>query len=175
MIRKSEALSKYQTYEALVSTQKSLSIKLLHSDNGGEYTSNAFKRHCAGKGTLQEFTAPGSPHQNGGAERFNRTISEKVFAMLEASGLPPKWWAEALMYAVLLYNITLSNGLVPWTLWHGQKPNISNLHTWGCIVWALDRLAYKLASKGRECRLLGLDGRDSFRLLDLATLRIIHS
>ena len=46
-------------------------VKILRSDNGGEYTSNSFTRNRAEKGVSHEFTVPYCPQQNGVAERLN--------------------------------------------------------------------------------------------------------
>lgn len=36
-------------------------VKVLRSDNGGEYTSNNFAKFCAEKGISHEFTVPYCP------------------------------------------------------------------------------------------------------------------
>ncbi|CAI7811548.1 unnamed protein product [Closterium sp. NIES-53] len=41
----------------------------LHSDRGGEFSSNLLRDFCRGEGILQSFTLPDSPQQNGIAER----------------------------------------------------------------------------------------------------------
>lgn len=51
-------------------------VKCLRSDNGSEYTSQAYKlllkKHCI----RHDTSAPYSPHQNGTAERHWRTLFE---------------------------------------------------------------------------------------------------
>ena len=65
--RKDEALSKFQEYVTLVENQSENRgrVKVLRSDNGGEYTSNNFIKFCAEKGIMHEFTSPYCPEQNG--------------------------------------------------------------------------------------------------------------
>ncbi|CAI7826358.1 unnamed protein product [Closterium sp. NIES-54] len=46
-----------------------LPIPRLHSDRGGEFSSNLSREFCRGEGILQSFTLPDSPQQNGIAER----------------------------------------------------------------------------------------------------------
>lgn len=70
-------------------------VKVLRSDNGGEYTSDKFTKFCADKGILHEFTVPYCPQQNGVAERLNRTIMEGARSMLYQAKLPLDFWAEA--------------------------------------------------------------------------------
>ncbi|CAI7912388.1 unnamed protein product [Closterium sp. NIES-54] len=46
-----------------------LSVLRLHSDRGGEFSSNLLRSFCRGEGILQSFTLPDSPQQNGIVER----------------------------------------------------------------------------------------------------------
>jgi transposase InsO family protein len=49
-------------------------VKILRSDNGGEYSSNEFKSFLASNGIQHQFTVPYSPQQKGVSERINRTL-----------------------------------------------------------------------------------------------------
>ena len=82
---KSEVLSKFMEFVNMVEKQtgqtvKKLNIleqddvKVIHSDNGGEYTSSNFVKFCTERGILHEFTNAYTPQQNGVAERLNRII-----------------------------------------------------------------------------------------------------
>ncbi|CAI7854255.1 unnamed protein product [Closterium sp. NIES-53] len=42
-----------------------LPVLRLHSDRGGEFSSNLLRDFCRGEGILQTFTLPDSPQQNG--------------------------------------------------------------------------------------------------------------
>ena len=57
-------------------------LKILHSDNGGEYRTIDLKEFCRNKGISQTFTTPYTPEYNPRAERSMRTIFEKARAML---------------------------------------------------------------------------------------------
>ncbi|CAI5958938.1 unnamed protein product [Closterium sp. NIES-65] len=46
-----------------------LPVLRLHSDRGGEFSSNLLRDFCRGEGIRQKFTLPASPQQNGVAER----------------------------------------------------------------------------------------------------------
>ena len=71
----------------MVENQTGKKIKVLRLDNGGEYKSDPFLRVCKEEGIVRHFTVPGTPQQNGVAERLNRTLLEKVRCMLAQSGL----------------------------------------------------------------------------------------
>ncbi|CAI7895211.1 unnamed protein product [Closterium sp. NIES-54] len=49
--------------------REDLPVLHLHSDRGGEFSSNLLRDFCRGEGILLSFTLPASPQQNGVAER----------------------------------------------------------------------------------------------------------
>ncbi|POM59271.1 LOW QUALITY PROTEIN: Copia protein (GagintPol protein) [Phytophthora palmivora] len=59
-----------------IRTTARLKIKVLRSDNGGEYWNKFMKTLCDDKLIKHEFTVPHNPEQNGIAERTNRTLVE---------------------------------------------------------------------------------------------------
>jgi transposase InsO family protein len=75
-------------------------IKILRSDNAGEYTSSEFMDLCKEAGIKREPTVPFNPQQNGVAKRKNRTIVEVARAMLHDQDLPMMLWEEACNIAV---------------------------------------------------------------------------
>lgn len=88
-----------------------------------------------GKGNISIET-PYTPEQNEVAERYNRTIVQMVRSMLVWAKLPHSFWGEAAMTANYLRNIlpTTKDDKSPEELWTGQKPGISHLRTFGCLV-----------------------------------------
>jgi transposase InsO family protein len=68
MKTKDKVFSRFQEFKALVENQTGRKIKTLRSDNGGEYTSKAFKDFCAGVGIKRELTVSYNPQQNGVAK-----------------------------------------------------------------------------------------------------------
>jgi transposase InsO family protein len=81
-------------------------LKCLRSDNGGEYKSHEFVQFFRERGIKHEFTAPYSPEQNGVEERKNRTIQERIVSMLHHFGLSEGFWAEALLTAAHIINVS---------------------------------------------------------------------
>ena len=134
---KDETFDFYRVYKAWLSTQYDAKIKCLHSDQGGEYLSNDFSAYLRKKGTVRKLTIHDTPEHNGVAEHLNRTIMEKVQAMLHDSDLPKFLWAEAAAHAVYLKNRTWTRTIgemTPYEVLNGCKPNVGNLQLWGCRV-----------------------------------------
>ena len=73
---KSEVAAKFAEFVALAETETGKRVKVLQSDNGGEYTSDKMAKFCADRGILQKFTPPYTPQLNGVAEKMNRTLVE---------------------------------------------------------------------------------------------------
>ena len=89
----------YKAFEAWVATHLNIGIACLHSDRGGEYMSMVLIAYLESKGTARKLTMHDTPQENGVSERLNRTLMEKVRAMLWAAGLPRYLWGEALLHA----------------------------------------------------------------------------
>ncbi|KAM1838444.1 hypothetical protein ACFX14_020106 [Malus domestica] len=123
MKHKSEVLSIFLGWKKMVENQTGRKIKILRSDNGGEYTSDPFFKVCKEEGIVRHFSVQGTPQQNGVAERLNRTLLEKVRCMLSQSGLSKSFWAEAVNYACHIINRLPSavvQGKTPMELWTGK-------------------------------------------------------
>ena len=136
---KSEVFKRFQGFRALVETQTGRKIKSLRSDNGGEYTLGEFVEYCAEAGIRREFTVPYNPHQNGVAERKNRSIVGAAKAMLHDQGFPLFLWAEACNTAVYLQNTIPHRALghmTPEEAFSGKNPDIGHLHIFGCITYS---------------------------------------
>ena len=112
-------------------------LKIVRTDRGGEYLCGELKDYLVKKGVVHELTAPYTPEQNGAAERLNRTLEERVRAMLEDSKLPPKLWAEAVSTASYIRNRSPVAGKVktPVELLHDKKPDISAMRTFGARAY----------------------------------------
>jgi transposase InsO family protein len=163
MRHKSEALSKYKMYEAMLKRQRGIPIKRLQSDSGGEYTSNEFKTHLALHGTIQQLTVHDTPQHNGVAERLNRTLVEHIRSMLIAADLPKFLWGECLQHATYLKNRTPTRALkgkTPYELVHDKKPNLKNLAEWGGTVYVKVIEGGKLSPRAKEGRWVGFGSNE---------------
>ena len=103
--KKSDVFKSFQEYEAVVTSMFcGIFISKLTIDQGREYLSKEQSKWYKSKGIQVETTVAYSPQQNGVAERFNRTITEKVRTMLIDSNAPKNMWSEAALAAVYLLN-----------------------------------------------------------------------
>jgi hypothetical protein len=130
--------SKFKEFKALIENLSERKIKILRSDNGGEYTSKEFMNFCKDVGIKRELTTPYNPQQNGVAERKNRTIMEVVKTMIHDQDLPMCLWAEAAMTVVYVQNRLSHSALgfkTPEEMFTGKKPEVSHLKIFGCPVF----------------------------------------
>ena len=134
----SEVVKKFLEFKALVETQTGKRIKSLRSDNGGEYTSHAYKRFCAKAGIKRELTVPYTPQQNGVSERKNRAIVGAAKEMMHDQNLPKFLWAKACNTVVYLQNRSphrVLGNITHEEAFMGKKPDISHLHIFYCTVY----------------------------------------
>ncbi|CAJ2666407.1 unnamed protein product [Trifolium pratense] len=140
---KNEALDAFKAFKAEVENQCGKQIKVVRSDRGGEYygryTENGqapgpFAKFLQEHGIVAQYTMPGSPNQNGVAERRNRTLLDMVRSMLSNSNLPKSLWNEALKTAVYILNRVPSKAVpkTPFELFKGWKPSLRHMRVWGC-------------------------------------------
>jgi hypothetical protein len=94
------------------------------------------------------------------AERLNRTLMERVRAVLHASGLPHFLWGEAVRHVCWLKNLTSTKALLDKTPYEAattRKPDLSTVREWGSVVWVHDPTGSKLDPRAREGRWIGVD------------------
>ena len=86
--RKSDFFECFLKFQNLVENQLERRIKIFQSDNEGEFQSITFQNHLSKCGILQQVLCPGTPEQNGVAERKHRHIIEMGLTMLFHAKLP---------------------------------------------------------------------------------------
>ena len=112
--RKSDVFQKFCEWKLEVEKSLGQSVKILRTDNGGEFTSDEFENYLKREGIKHELTIPKCPEQNGVAERFNRTLVEMVRSMLADSELPKSFWLK-LLQLLFIYEIDAQPNL-----WKGR-------------------------------------------------------
>lgn len=177
---KDQVFDYFKQFKVLVENQTGQKLKILRSDNGGEFCSGNFKKFLDHHGIIHQKTNPYTPQQNGMSERLNRTVVEKAKCLLFDASLPKKFWAEAVHTAVYLRNRSLASSLnkTPYEKWTGQKPNVSNLRIFGSpvMVHVPKEKRLKWDRKAVKCILMGYDDNiKGYRVYDKENNRIYTS
>ena len=92
----------------------------------------------AAAGIARQHTTRNEPHQNGVAERANRTLAEGATSMLTEAHFPASFWGHAVSAFVHTHNRspTVANSdNVPYTMLYGKKPDISYFRVFGCTAY----------------------------------------
>lgn len=156
---KSECFDAFKKFQLSAERLTGRKIKALRSDGGGEYISNEYRAHLKSVGIHHQRTVAYTPHQNGVAERMNRTLKDLMRSMLLHKNVPQEFWADAVTTAAYIRNRVTSRGLprnqTPHALWHGKKPDVSHLRVFGSKCW------YKRNGPGRR----GLESRSAQAML----------
>ena len=119
---------------AEVENQKERNLKVFRTDRGRKYLSKQFQELCEEKVICKQLTIPGTPQQNGVAERRNRTLLEMVRSIMAQTNLLISFQGDGLLTAAYILNRVPSKLVptIPYELWTGAKPNLENLRPWGC-------------------------------------------
>ena len=136
--RKDGVFERFKEFKALVENLSKNKIKILRSNNGGEFTSNEFNDFCKEDGITRELTIPYIPQQNGVAETKNRYIMEVLKAMIHDQDLPMYLWEEVAKTSVYVQNI-ISHGTLgnktPEEMFFREKHGVSHLNIFGCPIY----------------------------------------
>nr|GEW05283.1 ribonuclease H-like domain-containing protein [Tanacetum cinerariifolium] len=133
---------------------KDLNVKIIRSDNGGEFRNKEIDEFCSRKGIKREFSNARTPQQNGVAKRRNRTLIEATRTM------------------VLVIKPHNKN---PYELFNGRSPAIGFLRPFGCHVMILNTLDHlvKFDAKGDEGYFVGYSlSCKAFRVFNKRTKKI---
>jgi transposase InsO family protein len=176
---KDEATAAIKDWQALVEKETGRVVRVLRTDNGGEFTSVEFGEWCAGRRVRRHFSAPYSPQQNGVVERRNQTVVAMARSLLKGRQVPAEFWGEAVVTAVYLLNRAPTKSLAgrtPYEAWHGVKPSVAHLRTFECIVHVKTVKPHlrKLEDRSTKMVLLGYEqGTKAYRVYD-PTARRVH-
>ena len=180
--RKSDCFDAFQRFLRLAETQTGRVLRQLRSDGGGEYFSNEFCSFLEMKGIKRQTTCAYTPQQNGVAERMNRTLKDHIRTMLHHNSTPLEFWAEALSCAAYIRNRvtsrSLPSGTTPFEIWHGRKPNIAHLRTFGSNCWYKipDKHLQTLDYRSVKAIMLGYaEAQKAYKLWDFTNEKIVVS
>lgn len=180
--KKSEVFEQFKNFQRRVELFQGKKIKALQTDGGGEYCNNDLENYLKERGIQHRVSAPYTPQQNGRSERVNQTLMNIVRCLLIQSGMPVKFWAEALNTACTLKNLCPSkavDGAVPYELWFEKKlseKELKCLKVFGCSAWYADLNKHKLGERAKEAVFLGYEeDMKVYRLWDTRDKKISFS
>ena len=157
---KDRVLEAFKNFQNYITNHFNVKIKILGSDNGGEYTSTAFKHHLAAHGIIQQTSCPYTPQQNGVAERKNRHLMEVARSIMFHTNVPKRFWGDAVVTATYLINRKPTRVLLdstPYEVLNKTKPSINHLRVFGCVcfVFVPGELRNKLEAKSTKAMFIG--------------------
>lgn len=136
---KNEVFNIFKQFQAMVENETDKKIKVLRTDNGGEYVSSNMKNHLQKLGIKHQLTIPYTPEQNGLAERTNRTLVEKARCMMKEANCDERFWAEAVNTAAYLANRSPHKAIkeqkTPEEVWSKKKVSLEHLKVFGCVAY----------------------------------------
>ncbi|CAI7772663.1 unnamed protein product, partial [Closterium sp. NIES-54] len=129
--------------------RQDLPVLRLHTDRGGEFSSDLLRDFCRGKGILQSFMLPASPQQNGIAERRIGLVMEVAHTSMIHAAAPHFLWLFAVRYAAHQLNhwprVSLPE-TSPTLPWMGKGRNASVFRVLGSHAFVRDTSADKLSA-----------------------------
>ncbi|CAI7840916.1 unnamed protein product [Closterium sp. NIES-53] len=132
------AFTAFRTWLPLAERESDTKLKAFQCDGAGEYRSTEFTAYLQERGIKRLFSLPHAHQQSGVAERLNRTLQEKMRALLAQAQLGPLYWPFAMDHATLLHNLlsssALPNNASPHLLWTGKLGTTKLLRVFGCVV-----------------------------------------
>ncbi|CAI7892626.1 unnamed protein product [Closterium sp. NIES-54] len=131
-----------------------LPVLRLHSERGGEFSSNLLRDFFRGEGILQSFTLLDSPQQNGIAERRIGLVMEVARTSMIHAAAPHFLWPFTIRYAAHQLNLWPRVSLPetsPTLHWTGKVGDASVFRVWGSRAFVRDTSADKLSARAIPC------------------------
>lgn len=136
---KSESFTHFKNFHVFARKHTGEHIRILRTDNGGEYISAAFTEYLQGYGIWHLLTVPYILEQKGVSERSNCTHMDLVRCIILRHNNDNRLWAEALSKAIEIRNGVLFRSVpyikTPHHLWNGPSLNLSHLRIFVSARW----------------------------------------
>ncbi|CAL8156129.1 unnamed protein product [Prunus armeniaca] len=101
---KSNVSAIIRSFSQMVAVQYSSVIKVLRTDNRGEYVNSELSNFFRDQGIFCETTCSCTPQQNEVVDMKNRHILETARAMLIDGSVPKSFWLDVISYVVYVIN-----------------------------------------------------------------------
>ena len=92
MKTKDEVNLLFQKFHKMIETQYNAKVRVLRSDNGGEYQSSDLQKYLEEHDIIHQTTCSNTPQQNGVAGWKNRHLLEVVRASLIVAKILISYW-----------------------------------------------------------------------------------
>nr|CAN82774.1 hypothetical protein VITISV_026106 [Vitis vinifera] len=154
----------FQNFHKVIETQYNAKVRVLRSDNGGEYHNSDLQKYLEGHGIIHQTTCSNTPQQNGVAKRKNRHLLEVVCASLIAAKMSISYWGEAITSVAYLINQVSSNSIDFQTPLQALTnvvvaPTVPNIppRVFGCVAFVHlhKHQRTKLTSRALQCVFVG--------------------
>ncbi|CAM8942004.1 unnamed protein product [Rhodiola kirilowii] len=181
MSNKAETTGHLINFYKMVQTQFGKNIKVLRSDNGGEFLCSKLDNFLADKGCLHHTSCSYTPQQNGRVERRHKHILEVARSLKIQSNMPECFWGESVLTATYIINRMPSvvlQGKSPYKVLFGTKPSYSHMRVFGskCYVTNIQPNKSKFDPRAHICAFLGYPfGQKGYKVFDLHTHSIFVS
>ncbi|CAI7884126.1 unnamed protein product, partial [Closterium sp. NIES-54] len=130
----------------------------LHSDRGGEFSSDLLRDFCRGEGIHHSFTLPESPQKNGIAERHIGLVMEVARTSMIHAAAPHFLWPFVVPYAphqLKLWPRVSLPETSPTLRWTGKVGYASVFRVRGSRTFVCDMSADKISARAIPCVFLG--------------------
>ncbi|CAI7870413.1 unnamed protein product [Closterium sp. NIES-53] len=137
---------------------RNFQVLRLHSDRGGEFSSDLLAKVCRDEGIHQSFMLLASPQQNGIAEHRIGLIMEVARTSMIHAAAPHFLWPFAVRYAahqLNLWPLVSEPETSPTLRWTGKVGDASVFRVRGIFSLVRDVKASKLSSRTLRCVFLG--------------------
>jgi transposase InsO family protein len=84
---KGEAANAIRHMQAAAEAECGRKLRVLHTDNGSEFTMTEFASYCVDEDVQHHYSAPYNSQQNDGVEQRNQTVVEIARALLKQRGI----------------------------------------------------------------------------------------
>ncbi|CAM8901857.1 unnamed protein product [Rhodiola kirilowii] len=181
MKRKSEVADLLIQFFALVNTQFERKIKVLRSDNGGEFFSQKLVQFLSSKGCVHQTSCAYTPQQNGVVERKHRHILNVARALRLHASVPKCFWGDCVMTAAYIINRTptpLLGGKAPYEVLFGAAPSLAHMRVFGCLCYvsSIPKFRDKFDPRAYPCVFLGYPyGKKAYKVYCLHSHKILVS
>ncbi|MBW0496443.1 hypothetical protein O181_036158 [Austropuccinia psidii MF-1] len=183
LTKKSQDAEYIKSYLMEIKNKLDTTPAILHTDRGGEFSSQSLVNFLPRQVISLEWVPPKSPQTNGVAERFNQTLLSKMRCLLGQSKVPVSYWDKAAAHESLLLNLLPHKHLM-------MKTPISVLNKNNCsikpevdfkrlipfgmkVTVKISNPSLKIEPRGEVLRALTFEKySDGLRLLNLKTGKI---